>query len=180
MELIIRKGPQAHPGGGRDLCGRTALRRLHGLYGRELPGGPKAGVQRLYHAAGLEYQIQEKRQKCVHPLSIGRVFYLHDPHRRRRHGGDGSAAGGFHPLYSGKIPRHQNFPGEPLAVPGDTGSGGGAGPGGAGIPQAALHGPDARSDPGKRKENDTGKRKGNDTGKRKGNGRARERKTERG
>ena len=95
-------------------------------------------------------------------------------------GGDGSAAGGFHPLYSGKIPRHQNFPGEPLAVPGDTGSGGGAGPGGAGIPQAALHGPDARSDPGKRKENDTGKRKGNDTGKRKGNGRARERKTERG
>ena len=48
------------------------------------------------------------------------------------------------------------------------------------LEELVFHGPDARSDPGKRKENDTGKRKGNDTGKRKGNGRARERKTERG
>lgn len=41
MESIIRKGPQAHPGGGRSLRRQTALRGLHGLYGGELPGAPK-------------------------------------------------------------------------------------------------------------------------------------------
>ena len=159
MEFIIWKGPQAHPGGGRSLRRQTALRGLHGLYGGELPVAPKLEYSGCTMQPGwnIKFKKNGKNVCTLYPLDGYFICMI-------LIGGDAMAEmearlGDFTPYIQGSSAIPEFFQ-EAAGCTWRYGSRRWSGTWRAGISQAALHGPDARSGAGKRKENGAGKRKG--------------------